>query len=75
MQHYLVDMLNGVIAPLVMAVNRALVLRDVAIGNVFTARQIFFVPEQAVIAVIDLDILPDTLIELGPRYFAPARYG
>jgi len=52
-----VDPLDGVVALLVMAVDRALVRRDLGVGNVAPAREILFRPQQAVVAVVRLDRL------------------
>src|SRR6185436_20832757 len=54
----LVDALDGVVARLVVAVDRALVAGDLRVRHVAPARQVLFVPQQAVVAVVGLDRVP-----------------
>jgi hypothetical protein len=57
-QQQFVDPLGGIVASLVVAVDGPLVGGDLGIGHGGAARQIFFGPQQAVVAVVGLH--PDT---------------
>lgn len=70
-----VHALDGVIALLVVAVNRALVGSDFAVGYIAAAGQVFFIPQQVVEAVVEFKELPQALTEACCHGLGPAAVG
>ncbi len=54
-----VDAFDRVVSLLVVGVDRALVARDVRVRHVAPAREVFLLPENAVVPVVGLDRLPE----------------
>src|SRR5581483_918640 len=62
-----VDALDGIVPLLVVAVDRALVARDVGVRDVAAPREVLLLPEHAVVPVVGLDRGPDALLEARRR--------
>ncbi len=74
LEQRLVDLLDRVVAALVVAVDRALVRRDRRVRDIAPARAVLLVPQQAIVAVVRLDPGPDARAASGRRRRPPSAF-